>query len=69
LTSSTTTAFSGDFAEVFGGSLEEIIGALALGTFAPVFLALQTISYFCGGGVFGGAGFIVCNSYTNYTIA
>jgi hypothetical protein len=39
-TSSTTTAFLGDFVGVLEDSLEVITGAFAFGTFALVFLAL-----------------------------
>jgi hypothetical protein len=39
-TSSTTTAFLSDFAEVLEGSLEALIGAFAFGILVLVFLAL-----------------------------
>jgi hypothetical protein len=68
-TSSTTTAFSGDFAGVLGASLEVITSAFALSTFAPVFLVLWTTGYFFLAGAFGGAGFNVCNSFANCAAA
>jgi hypothetical protein len=68
-TSSTTTAFLGDFVGVSGASLEVIIGAFTFGIFALVFLVLWTTGCFFLAGVFGGAGFNVYNSFANCAAA
>jgi hypothetical protein len=69
LTSSTTIAFAGAFVGVFFNILGRIIGAFAFGTLALVFLALWTTSAFFYAGVFGGAGFNICSSFTNWATA
>jgi hypothetical protein len=65
LTSLTTTAFSSAFVEAFFSDLDRTIGAFAFGTLALVFFALYTTDYFFFISDFGGAGFNICNSYTN----
>jgi hypothetical protein len=69
LTSSTTIAFLGAFVGAFFGDLDRIIGAFAFSTLALVFFALYTTNCFFFVSDFGGAGFDVYNSCTNWAIA